>query len=322
MNKIARKLVLSILTVVLTVIALGTTTFAWFTLTNTAQVQQFQAQIVADTGIEIAIGVPQPAEPNLGLNWVTTLTSAAVNQYISDAYGGAFRFQHVTSSDGRSFRTLGLDEFGEPITSQTTTSGILVLPIHFRSASSNQILWTGASLSSTEADWLVNQTFTDETGTLVTAGSNIPIDASDSMRISVYGNLNTLPDPNVAFTYEKAAGGRNVLGQSGDLRGAETFVGSGVYVGANGAMNYYYSSTATLPGGIDTVSLVPTLTSMVSNPLVLDMSSGNSATAGQEYYGTVNVRVWIEGWDANAYNSILDRIINASLVFEGFYTAP
>jgi len=58
MNKIARKLVLSILTVVLTVAALGTTTFAWFTLTNTSVVQPFQAQIVSDTGIEIAIGQP------------------------------------------------------------------------------------------------------------------------------------------------------------------------------------------------------------------------------------------------------------------------
>jgi hypothetical protein len=312
MNKIARKLVLSILTVVLTVIALGTTTFAWFTLTNTAQVQQFQAQIVADTGIEIAIGVPNPAEPNYGLNWVTTLTTAAVNQYISDAYGGAFRFQHVTTTDGRSFRTLGLDEFGNPITSQGTTTGILVLPIHFRSASSNQIRWTGASLSSTTQNWLVNQTFTDETGTLVTAGSTIGIDASDSMRISVFGTLNE--PTGIALAYEKPAGDRNVTSQTGDLTNGGT--------GVNGAMNYYFSSTASLPGGADNVQLVPTLTTMVTAPLVLDMASGFAATAGQEYYGTVNVRVWIEGWDANAYNSILDRVINASLVFEGDYTAP
>ena len=56
MTKMTRKLLLSIITVVLTVVALGTTTFAWFTLTNTAQIQEFEAKIIADSGIEIAIG--------------------------------------------------------------------------------------------------------------------------------------------------------------------------------------------------------------------------------------------------------------------------
>ena len=97
MNKIARKLVLSALTVVLTVVALGTTTFAWFTLTNTAVVQPFQASIVADTGIEVSLD---------GVDWYTTLTEELIEQYILDTYE-TFQFTHLTTTTGvDNFNTL------------------------------------------------------------------------------------------------------------------------------------------------------------------------------------------------------------------------
>ena len=71
MTKLTRKLLLSVLTVVLTVVALGTTTFAWFTLTNTAQIQSFDAEIIADSGIEIAIGNADYGVENLDLKHYT-----------------------------------------------------------------------------------------------------------------------------------------------------------------------------------------------------------------------------------------------------------
>ena len=45
MRKLRNKLLLSILTVALTFIALGTTTFAWFTLGGTATANAFEAEI-------------------------------------------------------------------------------------------------------------------------------------------------------------------------------------------------------------------------------------------------------------------------------------
>ena len=88
MNRLARKLVLSVLSVVLTVVALGTTTFAWFTLTNTSVVQPFNAQIVADTGIQVAVGMPG-VEPEF-LQWKTTITATDISNYISAAYPAGF----------------------------------------------------------------------------------------------------------------------------------------------------------------------------------------------------------------------------------------
>jgi hypothetical protein len=98
MNSITRKLVLSVLTVVLTVIALGTTTFAWFTLTNTSIIQPFEAQVVSDTGIEVAVGAVN-ADP-LTLSWQTTITTQDIYDYVELAYPAGFEFTHVTTVDG------------------------------------------------------------------------------------------------------------------------------------------------------------------------------------------------------------------------------
>ena len=53
MSKLSRKLVLSVLTLVLSVVALGTTTFAWFALGQSATIDQFQLQATAGEGLEI-----------------------------------------------------------------------------------------------------------------------------------------------------------------------------------------------------------------------------------------------------------------------------
>ena len=50
MSSIARKLVLSVVAVLISVLAFGTTTFAWFTITNVSEVQEFQSDIVVDNG--------------------------------------------------------------------------------------------------------------------------------------------------------------------------------------------------------------------------------------------------------------------------------
>ena len=83
MSKMTRKLFLSVIAVVLTVFALGSTTFAWFTLTSTASVEAFEAEIVSDSGIELALVYDDIADP-LDLNWKTTLLAQDVTDFIAD----------------------------------------------------------------------------------------------------------------------------------------------------------------------------------------------------------------------------------------------
>jgi hypothetical protein len=303
MNKIARKLVLSVLTVVLTVIALGTTTFAWFTLTNTSVVQPFQAQIVSDTGIEIALDNPLATLPS-ELNWVTTLTTTALNDYISAAYGGNFKFNHVTTANGVTFETLGVSSL------TPATGGWLEIPLHFRSNTAEQIQWSAVTLTSTAANWPTDVTFTYVDNVVYNPAQPISIDASDAMRIAIIGDLDLQPGNVVA--YEKPASSVNiVLSTGGDLSD-----GVGVGLGDAGAMNYYYRKNNTLPFGAAAVTTLLTTTSLSSNP-ILDMGDGVAAEAGAAYYGEIMIRIWLEGWDANSFNSVLNRVISASFTFVG-----
>lgn len=312
MNKIARKLVLSVLTVVLTVGALGTTTFAWFTLTNTAVIQSFDAEIVAETGIEIALD--DGADPTL-FNWVSTLATADINAFI----GGSFLFDDVTTENGIDFFNYGNDDL------IGTTSGYLELPIHFRSSTASSINWEQVSLTSVPEAWTTGVDFTSQEagGTVRTAGSQFIVNAADSMRIAVIGSTEITPvtTPRTFSTevvaFENPASATNVvLGIGGDLSYLATPLDG---LGAAGAPNYYYAVNNRLVPGSNAVVTVPTITALANNR-VLDMDAGSGLAAGlvdHEFYGTITIRIWLEGWDVNTYNAVLSRIITTRFVFTG-----
>jgi hypothetical protein len=325
MTKLSRKLLLSVITVVLTVVALGTTTFAWFTLTNVANVQQFDAEIIADSGIEIAIGDENLALENFGLNWVTTLTTAAIEEYIALEYADNFRFNHVTTADGINFRTLGIGAQGN-----TVTSGYLELPIHFKSNSAVAIAWTGVTLTSDDFSWAADQSFnavghdgTSYVANPVTSSDVLTLNAADAFRVAVIGTVGVATN---VVAYEKpgttTAPYNHVLGVGGP--GYEGLLVSGtagqpdaVYAGTFGAHSYFYNDSQTSPFGIENITTVATQTSITSER-VLDMTDqGLDPLVGSQYYGEITIRIWLEGWDLNAYNAILSQVISASFQFTG-----
>ncbi len=291
MKSITRKMYLSILAVVLSVFALGTTTFAWFTLTNTATVQPFSAEVVADTGIEIALS--DGADPLL-FDWKTTILTSDVEDYISVKYADAFKFNNVTTANGRSFTNLD----GDSVSS--AAGGYLELTIHFRSNDVQAINWNSVSLTSTPSSWTSNVSFTNEHGDAIAPAGSFNVNATDAFRVSVTGLIS---DVTTTTAYENPASATNVVldGQTAaDLSGTD------------GSVNYYTAVTGTAPTGSTSVTVVDTVQS-IDGVKVLDLGDGTSADA--TYYGQIVVRIWFEGWDANAYNSLLGTIITASLNF-------
>jgi hypothetical protein len=317
MTKITRKLLLSIITVVLTVVALGTTTFAWFTLTNTSAIQPFEADIVADSGIEVALGAHNTGETNpTALNWVTTLTTEAIQTYIESEYNaGRIVFNHVTTADGVNFMTLGA------LAMTSTTSGYLEIPLNFRSDTANQIDWTSVGVTSDADPWTVDVNFTDFGDVARVAGGTVAVDASNSMRIAMisqaaYGGF--------TVAYEKPSSAANhVLGVGGDLRGPlsnlDGILGnSDDYLGSDGSMNYYYQKNNSLPFGADNVTTLATQTVIDADQVIQMVDvSGSPIDYQADWFGQVMIRVWLEGWDANTFNSVLSRTISVQFVFSG-----
>ncbi|TNF07267.1 MAG: hypothetical protein EP317_05145 [Bacillota bacterium] len=306
MTKMTRKLILAVLTVVVTVATLGTTTFAWFTLTNTSVIQDFEVDIIMDAGIEIA--VDDLATLPEDLVWRTTLTTADILAYLDAAYGGQPLFTHVTSQDGRTFRTLGIGAIGD-----ITTSGYVEIPLHFRSNSADEIAWDQVSLTSGVVQYRPAVPFVDSLGNPRNTTQTYPTDAADAMRLSITGMVDPGTGPEVTtHVYENPALNTNTV--LGGLSAADLTNGG---IGVDGAVNFYYESTNTLPGGADSVTTVSTVTSIAPGVglKVLTMTSGQSAIHDQEYYGTIVIRIWLEGWDAEALNGILGRTITTGLRF-------
>lgn len=292
MSKMTRKLFLSIIAVVLTVFALGSTTFAWFTLTSTASVEAFEAEIVSDSGIELALVYDDIADP-LDLNWKTTLLAQDVTDFIADQIDAGFTFNHVTSADGRVFYDLNGD---------STTAGFLEIPIAFRSDDVTELDWESVSLTSGSFTWNSDTVFTNEQGVAQTASSSFNVNAADAMRISITGDIAATA---TTVVYENPASTTNVV--LGENTAADL-------TGANGAVSYYTAVSGAAPTGVTSVNTPATLTS-ISGVKVLDLID-DTTDYGKTYSGTITIRVWFEGWDANAYNTLLGRTISTAFTFK------
>lgn len=175
MSQMSKKLVLSVLAVVLTVVALGTTTFAWFTLTNIAEVQSFQAEVIAESGMEISLD--DAANANV---WVTSLTTAMIQDYIDVKYSNNFKFDASTSPDGEQFFPLGA--------TVASSAGVLEIGLRFRSQTVDTINWTGVSLDSNGVGFIPGVSFRNTSG-LITAQATSAgtFKAANAARISVDG---------------------------------------------------------------------------------------------------------------------------------------
>ncbi|MBN2300721.1 MAG: hypothetical protein JXC31_05990 [Acholeplasmataceae bacterium] len=309
MSNIARKLVLSVVAVLLSVVAFGTTTFAWFTITNVSEVQSFQSDVVTDNGIEVSLD---------GTTWVTSLSTEMIETYIAAQYPSGFAFNHVTTATGYSafstLGTLGVTDDG--------TASVLRINILFRSNNANAIEWTGVSLSGTSVSWVSDVAFQRTSavvgGTAVTSGSSISVNPANAMRISLLGNHAS----DTAFVYELPSGDNNgayntALGGDGSTP-VDFSDGVAADQGDAGSYNYYYVKTGALITGTNAVVTAPTITAVddASNArLVLNMTE--NSLYDTTYWGQVSIRIWFEGWDAEAYNSLLGRMITTSFTFEG-----
>lgn len=325
MKKLTQKLVLSVVTMALVVIALGTSTFAWFTLTNSATVQVFQAQVTSGQGIEVTLGVPNgngnpylepsasPAAPTV---WYTVMPSSVITSFINTKYSADFRFTDITTADGVSFSTYNLNNN----TSGSATSGWLEIPIYFRSAVQQDIVWNSATLGGTSKVWDVNvATFKHSNGTSygtdVLGYTKLRVAAWTAARVSITGDVGiSVPAATTVVFQEGAVTKDSVLNSTATLASYD-FPGAAPYttgLNALGAASYAVASGKSL-----SLTALPTIPSTLTAAAgsVLTLTHG-AITGFDDYFtGVAVVRVWVEGWDADTYDAIFDTMLTVQLGF-------
>ena len=331
MRKLTQKLVLSVVTMALVVIALGTSTFAWFTLQNAASVGTFQAQVTSGQGIEVSLGTGSAQTMDFDdtdAPWYTAIPIAVIQNFIDTKYSG-FRFDNVTSTDGISMKQ-------ENGTADAPVGSYIQFQLYFRSREAAMpIALSSAVLGGQVGDWTVNSPAFRHTDGLLYG--TLPVGSTDTsystMKVAAYTaarlSVKSTGTEN-AFVYQRPAetGNQTTISNSTALPTVsydivESAPSSGSFIvgpAARGAASYEranaivrgpWASATALNG------LIPDAKTVVEpDTTVLTLSALRTGGDLDGYaVGTLTVRVWIEGWDADAYDAIFNQVLTVAIGF-------
>lgn len=250
-----------------------------------------QVQLMTEAGIEITIG--ESAEPK-NLKWLTTVTETNFYEFYVKKYKD-FAFQQLTSQNGKDFFTIGFDALAQ------TSQGYLEIPIHFRSNTTSVIDISNVNIQSTSRTFVSDVEFTNSKGDIVSLGENFEIEISNAIRISFDNGSSVI-------AFEKPSTSTNtVLG----LRSNESLSS------LNGVFDYYQKKNNNPFPVIDNVSVIETITNN-SDVQIITLFADTNNISGANFYGIVIMRIWIEGYDPDAYNHILDdKSLTISARFSG-----
>ena len=292
MNKITKKMFTAILSVTFSLVALGTVTFAWFTLTNVTTIDYFDVGVSTDTGIEVALGNKN--------EWFSDVPKGEINAYLSEIlFNQGFKgLKNVTSKDGKTFYNREDASYANEL--DAINGGFVEFDLRFRSLVSDQEIFLSpeTTMTGNRIEWVSDARFTNGRGEQIIVGQTVPYYVANAARLSVDDG----EGEGEIFVYELPDG---TLGDEIDLwefgnTAHSSFEDKPI---SDGAVNYYNRKHSLNPISTNGVTLAPAKTSFLGADPVAVIKEGNPVNG---YFETsVTVRIWIEGWDADAIDALL-----------------
>lgn len=334
MRKLTTKLLFAIISAAFALVALGTTTFAWFTISNTASVSQFSAQVTAGQGLEISLD---------GTYFYTTIPESVIQAKINSL---KVTLKDITSPNGVDMYPLGPQNPGTKIgyikaPQANQSNPYIEFDLWVRSPVQGTVVKLSSVIfDSDEIEWPTDTVFVNGKGklvvpytsqdsfeeaapSLVTAGilsnyipstsveykgTTFPLAsqvvystqayyAHDALRLSI-SEKNVTEDP-ITVVYQNKETATNTLLENLPIQ--------------NGMVDYYENKNGinliTVYSPEDSPITLPTTTEVTTNnkPLLTNLGDANVPTV-------LTVRIWIEGWDPDTFNAILTQNINVSLL--------
>jgi hypothetical protein len=311
MNKITKKMFTAILSVTFSLVALGTVTFAWFTLTNVTTIDYFDVGVSTDTGIEVALGNKN--------EWFSDVPTDEINAYLSEIlFDQGFKgLKNVTSKDGKTFHNREDASYANEL--DAINGGFVEFNLRFRSLVSDQKIFLSpeTTMTGNRIEWVSDAIFTNGRGKQITVGQKVPYYVANAARLSVDDG----DGEGEIFVYELPDG---TLGDEIDLlefgNTAHSSLEDKHKPISDGAVNYYNRKHSLNPISTNGVTLAPAKTSFLGAYPVAVIKEVNPETG---YFETsVTVRIWIEGWDADAIDALLTSNSHISVKLQFTTTEP
>lgn len=321
MRKLTQKLVLSVVTMALVVVALGTSTFAWFTLQNSASIGTFTADVTAGEGIEVSLGtwdaVNDVATLESNSQWYTVIPGSVIENRLAAMYGAQLTLKDVTSEDGKVMQVR--DSSGSLTGTGALDGRYIEFKLWFRSAEAKTIRLEQLVISGSSADWTVDAPFVGANNNAFTGArtfalaETVKVAAWTAARVSLIDSTDV---DNPAFTYQRTAVTNNPYVASAtsnsDVMPAVSYASGAQF----GAASYYAVKTnaaITAPGAVIPDATKLTEAGNVTQNLVSLAQLGDPAAG--PFLGSVTVRIWIEGWDADLFDAIFSTTLSVSMKF-------
>lgn len=339
MRKLTTKLLFAIISAAFALVALGTTTFAWFTLTNEAEISQFDAQITAGEGLEISLdgtnfyttipanviqakikslkvtlkditspnGIDMyplgPQNPDTKIDYIEAPQGNESNPYIEfDLWVRSPVEGTVVKLSSVSFSSNTGDDTWTPDTIFVNAKGKLVVPYIDAAA------LKAAAPALKAAGIIKNYTLQDETLVSVTYGEGEDEDIFTVEDKVVFGPQAyyahdalrlSISDGSTTVVYQNAETTTNTLLEEEPI--------------PNGMVDYYKNKN-----GIDLIATYTSDENTITLPTTTEVTTNNKpllTTLGDATVPTeLTVRIWIEGWDPDTFNAILTQKIYVSLL--------
>lgn len=306
-NSLTKKLILSILSIAFAVVSLGTTTFAWFTLSSTADLEAFTGDVKVGEGFEVAV-TKVNEEVNTSTKWYTNTVPA---EAIEATYKGAGLFDKfdavsVTSTTDPLTAVQIIEVSGDTtsvsaIDTATAKKKMIAFKLHFRLASegTRNVTIEDLTVTGTPKKWRADQSYAltagnDElAGLTVNAGDEITYDVASASRVGFFNKDN------------------NHVYETKEVNPSETDAGNTLGTTSKvGALDYFKNKNA--------LTATPVVPTEATKPLVSTayVAGDTVCTLTGTAVSTVTVAVWVEGWDAECMNAIFSQKLTVQMGFE------
>lgn len=304
MKKVSKRVLLALLTLVLSVVTLGTTTYAWFTVGATVAVEEFEMNVQSGHGLEMTYVKKGGSE----YGYVRNLSTDIILQYIATDYGytdaaafkAGFQLDAVTSVDGKAFKKI--DDEHDLVDLLPSDNPFLEFKLKFRTKQANsKLVWNHVSIDSDGKLWAPEVNFTNISDGIVTKNDTpVKYYAKNGARVSIESGLITK-----VFELPEEPGKNAVLSNN------EPIWDKGAHDYYNKVTNFDLSTKHSGYEAAETTTSVSAVDLMNFGDLIDDY-----------HYADVTVRVYIEGFDSETFNAILSDNLKVALSFTLALTNP
>lgn len=311
-----KRLYISLITLTLVFMIFGTVTYAWISMASVNTLDGMS--LTATSGNELLISID-------GIHYDRDLPSIVLDELLNDVH-----LTDVTSTDGITFHRGGLNPNEDAVSNRDYVSFELWLqtdqPEHavFLVDNVNQYVSFDTTMSGTYVvsqgvTWKADYTFANGPllSDVVKKNDEYTYFASNAIRISII----EIKDINNSLDTRESSELRNFIydPSENEQRG---------YGVSFGAFSYFLASSQldiSLPDTLQNVSYhlstfdpADPFQSIDDESMIAILQPTNVLSPdGKIYYrGKIVINVWIEGWDADAFNSILNDQIKIQLKFK------